>query len=382
MREEMMCDIPISPELKSRVEQTLQEVQRIHRRKLLRRAGGIVGSFVAVVGILFTMAAVNPVLASHIPLIGDWLGSLFYDAAHDSKPGTGGTFLETYGLLEDVNAAADSGPWTMSVDQGYTDGENIQLSLSITGPQEDLSRFTSIQVEGYGLSGASAAVNGEEATIEGVNSFEERDGTWATTMEIAVPEGQHDAETLEIDVTIGRLLGIIAQEKGQNEGNSREQGGQGSAGGVYSTEIASGDFSFHFSLSVDREHSFSFLCDAEENGARVLSVSGTPTQTIITVEKPFWGLMDSIVETEILTQGYPVLVLPDKTELKCDFDRSEHLGGYDHQLQAAQTASLYFDGIPNEVQQVVLRFYESGSSDTILAEFLIDLSSEEVRAGE
>ncbi len=174
MREEMMCDIPISPELKSRVEQTLQEVQRIHRRKLLRRAGGIVGSFVAVVGILFTMAAVNPVLASHIPLIGDWLGSLFYDAGHDSKPGTGGTFLETYGLLEDVNAAADSGPWTMSVDQGYTDGENIQLSLSITGPQEDLSRFTSIQVEGYGLSGASAAVNGEEATIEGVNSFEER----------------------------------------------------------------------------------------------------------------------------------------------------------------------------------------------------------------
>ena len=36
------------------------------------------GSFVAVVGVMLGMAAVNPAMASQIPLVGDWLGSLFY----------------------------------------------------------------------------------------------------------------------------------------------------------------------------------------------------------------------------------------------------------------------------------------------------------------
>lgn len=78
--------IPISPQLETRVASALVQVQRIHRNALLRRAGGVLGSFVAVLGTLFTLAAVNPALASQIPLVGDWLGPCSSRLAKTARP--------------------------------------------------------------------------------------------------------------------------------------------------------------------------------------------------------------------------------------------------------------------------------------------------------
>lgn len=136
--------IPIPSQLDDRVEEALGQVRRIHRGKVLRRVAAPLATLVVMVGTVFTLAAVNPALASQIPLVGSWLDSLFYDANHDSKVGANGAFLETHEVLEEVNvaAAAENGEWTVTFLQGYTDGNTVQLSLELTGPQEELAAYT------------------------------------------------------------------------------------------------------------------------------------------------------------------------------------------------------------------------------------------------
>ena len=391
MREEMnTIEISIPQELDQRVRQAMGQVRAIHRRRILRRAGAAMGSFAAVVGVLLGMAAVNPAMASQIPLVGDWLGSLFYQVNYDSKVGTTGAFVETYEAMEDVNAAAASGEWQVEFGEGYTDGYSLVVSMELTGPQEALEQYRCVWVDTKG--GVSAAVNGEPAQVEGVNAFEERDGKWATTMTVEVPSSQQEADSLEVDVTLSGLTGEIYDEAAADQAAQDQidrlewEANPDTAGTPYPEEAAPdpltyeevGDsFSVSFTLPVDREHGYRFTCQAEDNGAQVLAVSGTPAQTVITVEKPFWGLGDSIVETQVPALGTPVLVLPDGTELTWNVDRSRDLGGYDYQATETQTADLYFDGLPEGTTQVELRF--EGNSGYIqkgtLAAFTINLTN-------
>lgn len=396
MRETMTdANIPIPDALDSRVGESLRQVRRLHRDRVLRRAGGTLGSLLVVCGVFVTLAAVNPALASQVPLVGRWLGSLFYDANYESKTGTPGAFLETYDVLEEVGTAAQSGDWTVTVLEGYSDGNTVELSLSLTGPQEELNSFSGVDVGSYGQDGgAVVTVNGEQATVDGVNPFYERDGQWTTTMTVDVPASQRSADTLALEVTLQNLTGRVESEEAWADSDQdmvdrlEWEANQETAGTPYPEEAPSvtadqpieGSFTASFSLTVDREHTFSFAADAESNGARVLAVSGTPAQTVITVEKPFWGLLDSIVETEVPTQGVPCLELADGTQLWLDLDRSRDLGGYDHTLQETQQADFYFDGLPSGTTQVILVFYQSGQGQesAALAKFEIDLTAQTV----
>ena len=393
---EKVNEIPISipEELGARVGAALGEVRRLHRKRVLRRAGAVMGSFVAVVGVMLGMAAVNPAMASQIPLVGDWLGSLFYQANYDSKVGAAGAFVETYEAMEDVNVSAASGEWQVTFGEGYTDGTSLVVSMELTGPQELLDQYRCVWVD---PEGQIAAVNGETAQVEGVNAFVERDGKWTSTMTVQVPESQQEADSLEVDVTLSGLTGEIydeaaAEQAAQDQMDRLEwESNEETAGASYPGEAAPDlltyeevgeSFSVSFTLPVDREHGYSFTCQAEQNGAQVLAVSGTPTQTVITVEKPFWGLGDSIVETQVPALGTPVLVLPDGTELSYNFARSRDLGGYDYQATETQTADLYFDGLPQGVTQAELQFrqtephaYNETPVETVLAAFTINLTN-------
>ena len=393
MREKVNeIQISIPEELGARVGAALGEVRRLHRKRVLRRAGAVVGSFVAVVGVMLGMAAVNPAMASQIPLVGDWLGSLFYQANYDSKVGAGGAFVETYGAMEEVNVSAASGEWQVTFGEGYTDGTSLVVSMELTGPQELLEQYRCVWVD---PEGQTAAVNGETAQVEGVNAFVERDGKWTSTMTVQVPESQQEADSLQVEVTLTGLTGEIydeaaAEQAAQEQMDRLEwEANEETAGTPYPGEGAPDPLTYEavgegfiasFTLRVDREHTYSFTCQAEQNGAQVLAVSGTPTQTVITVEKPFWGLGDSIVETQVPALGTPVLVLPDGTELSCNFDRSRDLGGYDY--QATETADLYFDGLPQGVTQAELQFrqtephaYNETPVETVLAAFTINLTN-------
>lgn len=390
MREKVNeIQISIPEELGTRVGAALGEVRRLHRKRVLRRAGAVMGSFVAVVGVMLGMAAVNPAMASQIPLVGDWLGSLFYQANYDSKVGAGGAFLETYDVLEDVSATAENGDWKITIQQGYTDGNTVQLSLILTGPQELLDRYSGVDIGDYGNNAVTAVINGEEAVVDGANPFYERDGAWSSTLTLEVPKSQKDAETLQIDLMMEALSGRVEDASAQAAAGQEQQdrlleesdeatAGQGTGGSFINPrtdEPIQGNFSASFTLTVDREHNFSFTTEAEDNGAKVLAVSGTPTQTVITVEKPFWGYWNENVP-EDGPMGYPFLILPDGTEVDQDVQKSKDVGGYDYQSTQPQTADLYFDGVPAGTQQVILRFYDSGSEKKkVLAEFTIGLKA-------
>lgn len=374
MREKVNeIQISIPEELGVRVGAALGEVRRLHRKRVLRRAGAVMGSFVAAVGVLMGMAAVNPAMASQIPLVGEWLGNLFYQANYDSKYGTNGAFIETYAAMQDVSASAASGEWQVTFEEAYTDGYSLVVSMGLSGPEEALQQYRSVLVE---QSEVAVSVNGVTAQVEGVNAFVERDGKWTSTMTVQVPESQQEADSMQVEVTLTGLTGEIYDEA------AAEQAAQEEAGPPLVYEAVGEGFTASFTLPVDREHNYSFTCQAEQNGAQVLAVSGTPTQTVITVVKPFWGQGDSIVETQVPALGTPVLVLPDGTELSYNFDRSRDLGGYDYQATETQTADLYFDGLPQGVTQAELQFrqtephaYNETPVETVLAAFTINLTN-------
>lgn len=365
--------VEIPEALPARVGEALSQVRAIHRRRVLRRLGGAVGSVVAVLAATVTLAAVNPALASQIPLVGEWLGGLFYEAGHDSKPGTGGAFIGTYSsALEDVEvpAATENGEWGITFRQGYTDGHKVMLSLSLTGPQADLERYSSVLFAGYGQT-STATINGETAQIQGVNSFEEREGSWDTTMAVVVPESQQEAETLEVAVTLQGL-----------EGQMAELGAHGEVKTI-STEPIQGSFSASFTLTVDHSNDYAFVSQAEDNRAKVFAVSGTPTQTVVSVEIPFWGYRNFGALEEDGVKGSARLVLPDGTQLRPDDRRSADLGGYDYRAAKTQSCDLYFDGLPAGTSQVELEFFwqEVGTQqEEVLASFTLDLANQEITA--
>ena len=365
--------VEIPEALPARVGEALSQVRAIHRRRVLRRLGGAVGSVVAVLAATVTLAAVNPALASQIPLVGEWLGGLFYEAGHDSKPGTGGAFIGTYSsVLEDVEvpAATENGEWGITFQQGYTDGHKVMLSLSLTGPQGDLERYSSVLFAGYGQT-STATINGETDTRSRVNSFEEREGSWDTTMAVVVPESQQEAETLEVAVTLQGL-----------EGQMAELGAHGEVKTI-STEPIQGSFSASFTLTVDHSNDYAFVSQAEDNRAKVFAVSGTPTQTVVSVEIPFWGYRNFGALEEDGVKGSARLVLPDGTQLHPDDRRSADLGGYDYRAAKTQSCDLYFDGLPAGTSQVELEFFwqEVGTQqEEVLASFTLDLANQEITA--
>ena len=81
--------------------------------------------------------------------------------------------------------------------------------------QEELATYTGVDVGNYGQGAVTATINGEAAAVEGVNPFYEREGQWVSTMTLAVPQSQQDAETLSLEVTLQDLEGRVENEEAQ-----------------------------------------------------------------------------------------------------------------------------------------------------------------------
>ena len=82
--------VEIPEALPARVGEALSQVRAIHRRRVLRRLGGAVGSVVAVLAATVTLAAVNPALASQIPLVGSGWGACSTRLAMTANPAQAG----------------------------------------------------------------------------------------------------------------------------------------------------------------------------------------------------------------------------------------------------------------------------------------------------
>ncbi len=358
MREDLNdMGVKIPARLNSVVDESLREVTKLHRRKMGRRAGTVCGSFFALVGAFLIFGFTNPAMASEIPL----LGNLFKNVSQ--KTGSISTNLQGYNVQAVGKlAATDSKDWNLLATEAYSDGNVVQVGLELSAPEETMGRFTYLSVKREGREyPCDAAINGEKAEIDTVSLFTREGEKLIGAIKLKVPESQRDAETLSVSFTLRELEGELA-EKGENSG---------------AYEDIPGEFKLEFPVAVDRENRVEFTSGAEDNGAKVLAVKSTPAQTVITVEKPYWGDVSPAAEDGSL--GVPVLSTADGAEIEPNRTDTAELGGYDFRSRETQTADLYFDGVPAGTKVVTLKFIASrdGRHD-VYAQFTIDLEKQTV----
>lgn len=354
---EIQIDIPAC--LDDVVSGSLKEVGRIHRRGIVKRAAAVCGSFAVAVGALLAVGFTNPALASEIPLLGGFFQNV------SSKTGNFPANLNGYGGVQTVGklALTDSSDWQLLATEAYSDGSAVQVGMELSAPAEVMDRFTYLQVDGKAPNGpCDAAINGEKAEIDTVSIFTREGDKLIGAARITVPESQRDAEKLDVSFTLRNLHGNTAPENTNS---------------VY--EDVPGEFKLEFPVVVDRENRIEFTCGVEDNGAKVLAVKSTPTQTVISIEKPYWGDVHENVP-EDGSKGYPVLYTMDGTKIEMDRRASYEDGGYSYQSKETQTADLYFDGVPAGTKQVILRFCNDNRymEQKKLAEFTIDLEKKTV----
>ncbi len=349
MRTDVNEMIAIPARLDDVVEDSLRQVGKIYRRKLVKRAGATCGSLLAVVGALLIFGFANPALAAEFPLI----GSLFKNVSQ--KTGSIPTHLEEYGVVQTVDAAA-AGDFAFHATKVYSDGYTAQIAMEFTTPEDMTAKPEYFQATGEN----TATVNGTDARVKNVSLFTYVDGRWIGAANILVPEEERDKDTLEISLTMPSVEGC----------------GKTGADGV----AEAGSYELVVTVPVDKAHEHGFASDAVDNGAKVLEVLATPAMTRITVEKPYWGDVSPAPEDGSI--GNPILTLEDGSVIEQDYSTSMELGGYDYKSKETQAADLYFDGLPAGTRSFTLQFTKSANDrKEIYAEFVIDLAAETVTSG-
>ncbi len=365
-REAIQIAIPSC--LGDRVNESLRQVERLHRKRVRVRLGTTLGSFVAVVAAFLTFGFMNPALASQIPV----LGRIFQVVNAPGKVG-GSANLGTYGLAEEIGLRLESTePGTnMTVQQAYGDGNTVQLSLVLELPEELSGRYQWVESQHEG-SACEARINGEAVEKSGkMNGFQSaEDGLWVATMVLPVPEDQREAEQYEVSLLLRGLAGVLP-------------GYDADSLTGYEKEAIPGEFRGTFSFAPDRTHLVTFESGAENNGAKILSVSTAPAQTEIRIEKPYWGPRHPAVPDDG-DLGYPYLFTEDGEEIQMDHGKT-YDGGYRSNAQAAQEASLFFDSVPAGTKKLVIWFCNENQWEQVTetqAKFVIDLESRTVTSEE
>lgn len=343
---------------------SLKEVGKLHRRRVVKRVCTTAGSFLAVVGAFLIFGFTNPALASEIPFLGN-----FFKQVNDDSKVYGSTNFEEYGAVQMINqeAVSENQDCVLTVTQAYSDGYSVQLAMELAAPQEYAEKYEGIG-NGYGES-STVLINGETPTLMQMNSFHYLEGKWVSTLNLDIPEALRERESYDVSLTLRDFAGDLPFEPGEDQP---------------APEPITGTFSVDFTVTADLKHSFTFACAAEENGAKVQKVSGTPARTAITVVKPYWGPQYedlSLEEPDNYSKGYPRLYTESGEEIDLNANATNN-GGYDVKSRESQTVELIFDGVPKGTEKVILKFIEGGGSDASLAAFTIDLTAGTVTAGE
>lgn len=363
--------IEIPARLGGVVDESLRQVGKIHRRNVAKRACAVCGSLFAVFGAFLIFGFSNPALASQIPL----LGKLFQQVNTDSKQ-YGPANLEGYGVVQELNvpAEAQNTDATLLLTGTYSDGDSVWVGMELILPEEMEGRYRWVSTQ-YAKE-CSASVNGELSPAVAVEGFDLHEGILAAVMSLDVPEGQREAENLRVSLEVKGLLGRLTEEAAGNDATD---------------EPLDWIFAADFSVKADRGgETLSFPCEAEDNGAKVSAVSVSPTQTVISVEKPYWGEVGDrpvLDAPDSYPKGFPQLLTEDGEEINIDTEKTyvqkgenrDH-GNYDMYCREPQKADLYFDAPPAGARRLVLRFRE-GESENVMAEFVIDLENRTVVPG-
>lgn len=301
-------------------------------------------------GLMFGVNAAFPAFAESLPGIGRFFETLNGDftAARVQKT-THGANLDTYGPQEvEVSAVAQDGSARMEVNQAFCDGENLSFTLDVALPAEQSADFAYICTRDY----AAVTVNGEELPPVTVTALSPTgDGHFAGMISCALETPLENGETAQVQFSLPDLSGYPRTNDYETKGDL--------------VDFPGTRFQTSFSVTVDTSNNVSGAVEGEAvDGAQVVSIDSTPTQTLITMELPEYYVS-------------PKLYTMDGLEVKFNLAESIDKGEFDPTSDLrSSTSTLYFDGVPAGNDQIVLRLYPDDLEESVRAEFTIDLTTQ------
>lgn len=358
MERNMNSKVEIPAALSGRVEESLSQVTRLHRKRVMGRIGAACGSVAGAFALVVLVGTANPALAAQLPIIGKFF-------ATDDKvyvPNVPDSASVVSEAAKSANENCD-----LQLVRSYSDGNTVQLGFTLNFTGDLADRYYWIDTQGG--QNSTATVNGVQAEKLSLNNFSQVDGVWISTMNIELPESTAEDDTLDLHLNLAGFSGTLEEYDVTSDTFPEKE----------NLDVS---FELDCQVEVDRDGGYSFLCNAQDNGATVTAVSGTKSQTVISVTKPYWGEIfpeTDPTEPDVHPMGFPHLYTADGTEIRQDARSSEDKGGYDYNARYQQSCDLYFDAIPEGETTVILRFVKGDMWDDVLAEFTIDLEAETVK---
>ena len=301
-------------------------------------------------GMLFGVNAAFPAFAESLPGVGQFFEALNgnFTSARGNKT-THGANLDTYDPQEvDVSAVAQDGSAQLEISQAYSDGKMLSFTLDVTLPVEQSDNFAYICTRDY----AAVTVNGEELPPVTVTALSPTgDGHFSGMISCALNTPLEDGETAQVEFSLPDLSGYPRTNDYEAKGDL--------------VDLPGTRFQTSFSVTVDTSNNVSGAVEGEAvDGAQVLSIDSTPTQTLITMELPEYYVS-------------PKLYTMDGLEVKFNLAESIDKGEFDPTSDLrSSTSTLYFDGVPAGNDQIVLRLYPDDLEESVRAEFTIDLTTQ------
>lgn len=343
----------VPPEIHSRIVQTCRQLPSHPRppvKAVWRRVTAAVGAVLTVFGLLCGLNAVNPAFAESIPLIGR--AFRLYNTGKTSL----GSYMGTYDGVEKLHytAQAFNTNLSLTVEEGFCDGEYIHLTFAITETNETLlDGLTSLDAC------VTAAANGIPLEEAGVSLYPEQENLIGV-LSLPLPSAVGNGDTVEVTYQLTDLTRVY-------DGGS-------------AWEAVPGSFTGSISLTAVTEYNQQVAITGDSAGVEVHTVEATPSYTKIEYTIPFWGFRSYTVD-------FPRLFLPDGTPVPYNLSQSQVPSPDDIPRDATEiSGSACFDGLPSGTQQVILRFLEEdldpytaedmlahGMEVRVLAEITIDL---------
>lgn len=313
----------------------------------LKKTAYAVSGLAAAFLLLFGTNAAFPAFAEGLPVVGKLFQSInrhdVFQTAIQGKT-IQGTNVASYGAQK-INAVSESGAYTMTVEEGLCDGQNLILALRMEVPQEEAEPMEYILPCELSLS-ANGADTG--LGLNDVALFPSVDGGFVGTVTAALPQPAENGEKLEISFHMGDF------------------GAKDKANKDFKPCIPmSADFTLDFDVTADLSGNRSFSCQAEDNGVKLLRVESLPTATRLTVAMPGREYVD----------GDNVLLLESGKSLHFNRRESTDITEEIYESKEDVELTLSFDGVPAETEKAVFRHYKDSAHSTVLAESTLDLAN-------
>ena len=333
----------------------------IHRAKSNKRClpvwGKALAGAAACMAVLCGVNSVNPALAEGLPFVGDvfsFLNQQRFKTQLQSDQLTAQAQPTAVPADPDTaDAAGESSPYTLTLNQVYCDGLYLRIGLTLTAPESDdsLTRYDWLSQDPGGenwiticeqQADGTLLVDGQALTpLNGFVFQRVDDHTFAADMDYDLTDYTGSTDAMDCALTVAGLNGV------QNAHD---------ADGRYLQTALDGSWTLHFTAAPsDTANRIGAPVEPEINGYTLASVIAAPGETRVTVQLPAEAPDGAVLQ----------LFAPDGTQLQCANGRPTSDG----------TAMVYdFDAAPADVAALTARMVDKNTEPlTVLAQWQVAL---------